>query len=127
MSQSQITRASTLWQPGVSGNPGGRPRANRKVIELARQHTEAAIAALAEALQATRHIPVGKDATIEVPDHPTRIHAAIALRDSGWGKPASSEIVARMMEDSDEGTAADGLSDDQAARIYAILKEGQNA
>jgi len=40
---------STTWQKGMSSpNPGGRPKALHDVQELARQHTEAAINALAK-------------------------------------------------------------------------------
>ena len=57
---------------GVSGNPGGRPRAALDVQELARQHTPDAIAALVAALASPRE----------------RVSAAVALLDRGWGKPA---------------------------------------
>lgn len=57
------------WQPGQSGNPGGRPKDH--IIALARQRTAKAIQALEEAL--------------EVPS--TRVAAAAVLLDRGWGKP----------------------------------------
>ena len=59
------------WVKGVSGNPGGRPRAAPDVQELARQHTPTAIAALVAALSKPRE----------------RVPAAVALLDRGWGKP----------------------------------------
>lgn len=59
------------WQKGQSGNPGGRPKAERDIIALARAHTPAAIAALAAALKSKRE----------------RVPAAIALLDRAWGKP----------------------------------------
>jgi hypothetical protein len=58
------------FQPGQSGNPTGRPKRDREIEELARQHTPAAIAALVEALN-------GKD----------RVAAANVLLAYGWGKP----------------------------------------
>lgn len=58
---------------GTTGNPGGRPKEDRAVVELARQHTEAAVAALVE--------------TVRDPGHPQRIRAAEALLDRGWGRP----------------------------------------
>jgi hypothetical protein len=56
---------------GVSGNPGGRPRAALDVQELARQHTPDAIKALVDALSSPRE----------------RVSAAVALLDRGWGRP----------------------------------------
>jgi hypothetical protein len=62
------------FQPGQSGNPGGRPKAEAKVKALAQQHTEAAINALVESLA----------------DPKARVAAATALLDRAWGKPAQA-------------------------------------
>ena len=58
---------------GQSGNPGGRPATIGAMQELARSHTDAAIAALVAAL--------GEKAT--------RVAAATVLLDRGWGKAAT--------------------------------------
>lgn len=60
------------FQPGQSGNPGGRPKESNVVRELARAHTERAIAVLSLALD----------------DPKLCVAAAQALLDRGWGKPA---------------------------------------
>ena len=59
---------------GVSGNPGGRPKILKDVEEAAREHTPAAIAALAE-------IAMNGDAPPAA-----RVSAAAVLLDRGWGK-----------------------------------------
>jgi hypothetical protein len=67
------------YQPGQSGNPGGRPRitlANGMTLrEMAREHTEVALDALV------------KVATDEGSSDAARVSAASALLDRGWGKP----------------------------------------
>lgn len=60
---------------GVSGNPGGRPKAIENVRDLARQHTEQAL----EALVAVVKSPKASDSA--------KVQAATALLDRAWGKP----------------------------------------
>jgi hypothetical protein len=62
------------FKPGESGNPQGRRREDVRVKELARQYTEQAIQALVLALD----------------DERTRVAAATALLDRGYGKPAQA-------------------------------------
>jgi hypothetical protein len=57
-----------MFQKGVSGNPGGRPKMAQSVRDLARQHTELAIETLVKAAKRGS------------------ITASIALLDRGWGK-----------------------------------------
>ncbi|MDA9055691.1 DUF5681 domain-containing protein [Alphaproteobacteria bacterium] len=70
---------SGQFAPGHSGNPGGRPKDDHRVAELARSYTLEAIETLVELM---RH---GKDERV-------RGTAAQALLDRGWGK-AKVEVV----------------------------------
>ena len=64
---------------GQSGNPGGRPKDEHRVAELARSYTVEAIETLVELMRD------GKDERV-------RGTAAQALLDRGWGK-AKVEVV----------------------------------
>ena len=72
--QMQKRNKSGQFAPGTSGNPGGRPKDEARVAELARSYTSEAIDTLVELM---RH---GKEERV-------RGTAALALLDRGWGKP----------------------------------------
>ncbi len=61
------------FKKGESGNPGGRPKEEREVLDLARQHSPEAIMRLVEWMQS---------------EHPKASPAAcIAILDRAYGKP----------------------------------------
>ncbi|CAO4196661.1 DUF5681 domain-containing protein [Methylorubrum extorquens] len=62
------------FQPGQSGNPGGRPKASARVRDAAREHTEAALAVLVQIATAGE-------------SEAARMAAANAILDRGYGKP----------------------------------------
>ena len=72
--------ANGQFTKGQSGNPGGRPRDEEKVAELARSYTTEAIETLVELMRS------GKDERV-------RGTAAQASLVRGWGKP-KVEVVA---------------------------------
>ncbi len=65
------------FKPGTSGNPGGRPRVVAEVRELARAHGAEAVEALVQLMR--------RGAREE-----TRVRAAEALLDRGYGRPAQA-------------------------------------
>ena len=70
------------FQPGKSGNPGGRPKDIGRVRELARKHTEGALATLA-AIMGDDKMPAA-----------ARVRAAEAMLDRAWGRPETTANVA---------------------------------
>ncbi len=66
-----------MFQPGVSGNPSGRPKSKVDIKELARTHAKVAIEALVAALS----------------DPKARVPAAVALLDRGFGRPMQATEV----------------------------------
>ncbi len=61
------------FQPGQSGNPGGRPKENAEIKALARTYGRTALEKMA--------------ALLESDDEKVRLAAAQALLDRGFGKP----------------------------------------
>ena len=62
------------FEPGVSGNPGGRPSV-REIAAIARRYTPDALRALVEVCRTAIDNPAA------------RVAAANGLLDRGWGKP----------------------------------------
>lgn len=69
------------FQPGVSGNPRGRPKSDFAIAELCRGHTREAIAALVGIMRNENASPAA------------RVSAATAILDRGWGRPAQTMNV----------------------------------
>lgn len=67
-----------MFQPGKSGNPRGRPKADLTVRALAREHTEEAVRTL---------VSIMRDRRAKAQ---ARAWAAEALLSRGWGRPESS-------------------------------------
>lgn len=90
------------FKKGQSGNPGGRPKGEAQIKELARAHTKEAVAALVKALKAK--------------SERTRVAAAEALLDRAWGKPAQE-----IQHSGGIGVTRDPaqLSDEELAAIAA--------
>lgn len=66
------------FRKGQSGNPGGRPKLPRTIVELARERTEEAMRTLID-IAGYEKAPPG-----------ARVSAASAILDRGWGKAQQS-------------------------------------
>jgi len=76
------------FQPGQSGNPGGRPKG---IAAKAREHTDKALEVLVAAL--------------DDDDTKTRIVAAKEIIDRGFGKPVTMTAdVSKRLDDMDDDT-----------------------
>ena len=107
--------ANGQFTKGQSGNPGGRPRDEEKVAELARSFTREAIETLAELMRR------GSDERV-------RGTAAQALLDRGWGKPKVEVVsdeagyvqalkaVAARLDEQPDNRLVWGLSRDSAKK-----------
>lgn len=90
---------------GVSGNPGGRPKAQGDLRELARQHTAAALRVLEKVMNDETAPPSA------------RVNAASAMLDRGHGHPQQS---IRASIDSNQvpiDSVLDGLASDLIKKI----------
>jgi hypothetical protein len=90
---------------GQSGNPGGRPKDDLGLKELARARTEEALATLVEVMQSTDAPPAA------------RVTAACAILDRGHGKPVQmTELTGK-----DGGAIETTISQTDLARRIAFL------
>ena len=90
------------FKAGKSGNPGGRPKIEKNIREMARAHTELAVQALIEVVKDKRH--------------PQRVVAANSLLDRGYGKPLQQHEIGKP------GAFAD-LSDQELDAIITAAAE----
>lgn len=92
--------ANGRFTKGNRANPGGRPKAERTVIELARQHTQEAIQGL---------LAIAREGESEA----SRVAAWRELLDRAWGKPRQAL----------EHFGPDGVALPAAIPIYLVKPE----
>jgi len=99
------------FEPGKSGNPGGRPRILADVQEAARKYTAEAMDTLATIMRDDKAPPA------------TRVAAANSLLDRGWGRaPASVSLTHETAEATSERIVQEFAA---AAREAQRLLSGQ--
>ena len=91
MSQPDSRDETGRFRPGVTGNPGGRPKG---IAALAREHKDKALSVLSAALD-------DEDARV-------RIAAAREILDRGYGKPVTmtADVTDRLDDWDDDALAA---------------------
>ena len=107
--------ASTLFKPGQSGNPSGRPKktdALRRVEEIARDHTEVALKTLVHIMSGTQF------------RESARVSAACAVLDRGWGRAPQTVEIGNKDEKPFE-VASLNMSSEMATQIYLERVRGQ--
>ena len=101
------------FEPGKSGNPGGRPRILADVQEAARKYTAEAMDTLATIMRDDKAPPA------------TRVAAANSLLDRGWGcAPASLSLSHETAEATSERLVAEFAA---AARDAQLLLANQRS
>jgi hypothetical protein len=98
-SQALSRRTNGTFAPGISGNPHGRPKAWDEMTALCREHTPLAIATLAE-IAGDKKQPAA-----------SRVTAAVALLDRGYGRPAQSLDIRAQAGNPFDGISDEGLRD----------------
>ena len=99
------------FPPGVSGNPGGRPKGlARRVRELVGEDGEAIVQFLVE----TMH-----DSSVRTRD---RLEAARLLADRGWGRPAQALEIELELANQRPGLNVNRLSSEDREAMISILE-----
>ena len=96
-----------VWKPGISGNPGGRPKVLHDVKQLAKEASKDAIDTLIKVMK-NDQAPVA-----------ARVTAAQAILDRAWGKP-SQTIEANI-------NVFDRMSDEELVKFISSGAPGTSA
>jgi hypothetical protein len=103
------------FEPGKSGNPGGRPKADVTLRDMARTHDTKVITFLASVIESTSA------------DLPSKLKASDILLDRGHGKPVTMNLEADPREPpielTDDTTDARQMAHRAIARMIRLNQE----
>jgi hypothetical protein len=98
-------KGNPKWVKGQSGNPGGRPKADYRIRDLAKEKTKIALDTLSQICESGEN-------------EGARVAAATALLDRGWGKPT------QMIEANVTHAVAADLTDEELIDIARRSSDG---
>lgn len=104
VAKAKRTSGLVHWQPGKSGNPGGRPKQNYKIAEICRAHTEEAVEKLVHLMRNSESDDI-------------QFRCAEALLNRGYGRAP----LAIKLDDEGSGDAA------ARAQIVDVLRQAAEA
>lgn len=111
-----MPKTSTSFRRGQSGNPGGRPKCEGEVRELARRFTSEAIGSLVEIATGAKFDPRA------------RVAAATALLDRGYGKPPQNVRWTVLKGDISQAAAAEAYYEPMPlqGQMHEMLEHDSN-
>ena len=94
------------WKPGVSGNPGGRPKGWAEARSAAREHSVDALKKIVKLMN-------------EAEDERVQAMCAMRIRDEAWGKPTTVDVI-EAADQRELDRELEAMSDEQLMAIAGV-------